>query len=217
MAIDATNRPVITLIDANGGNVRLFRLEQGALVSLANVTTLAGDPHVALQADGTPLVAFLQGFGGSNAAAVRVVRVVNGVVQQLGTDLDSVPDATQGISHPRIVMSGTEPWAFWVKNGLVRAHASTAQLDCAAVSGGRDRRLRLRCGRAGQRSDHCRRRRSQAQVLRFHNGVWEPGFDATARADHQDAINLVTRGTSAAMISSSIFRKAADVQRLVFQ
>jgi len=218
MAIDATNRPVVTLIDANGGNVRLFRLEQGTLVSLTNVTTLAGDPHVVLQADGTPLVTFLQGFGGSNAAAVRVVRVVNGVVQQLGTDLDSVPNATQGISHPRIVMSGTEPWAFWVKNGLVKAARFDgtnwiAQPFAADVVGG----FGFDAAVLGSDPIIVAGDEARLKVLRFHNGAWEPGFDATARADHQDAINLVTRGTSAAMISSSIFRKAADVQRLVFQ
>lgn len=216
LAFDNANRAVLTFSDPNVSTVRVFRLEQGVLVSLASVS-LAFDPHLALQDDGTPVIAFIQGFGGSNAGAMQVGRVVNGSVQLLGGTIDSVPNATQNIGEPRIVMRGSEPWAFWVKNGLVNAARFDgtnwiAQPFVAPVNGGFDIDARLFNGdpiiAAGDVGT--------INVLRFRNGAWEPPFDATGRADHQDRIQIAVRGNSAAMISSSIFRNAADVQLLSF-
>ncbi len=217
MEIDASNRPVITLTDPNVSNIQLFRLEQGALVSMAAMPTLAFNPHLALQADGTPLVAFIQGFGGSNAGAVQVVRVVNGSVQPLGGTIDSVGDATQSLGPPRVLLRGNEPWVFWVKNGL----AAAARFDgtnwiAQPFDLPVDASFALDVALFGGDPIVAASRVEGIQVLRFRNGAWEPGFDATARGDHQDRIDLAVRGSSAALISSSIFRNAADVQRLLF-
>jgi hypothetical protein len=54
------------------------------------------------------------------------------------------------------------------------------------------------------------------QVLRFRNGAWEPGFDATPRAGAGDHIQIAVRGSTAALISSNVFNPIAEVQRLVF-
>ena len=217
MAIDGSNRPVITFTDPNVSNIQLFRLEQGALVSMAAMPTLAFDPHLALQADGTPVVAYIQGFGGSNAGALRVARVVNGVVQQLGATIDSVGDATQQIGSPRVLMRGTEPWAFWVKNGFVNAARFDgtnwiSQPFGTPVDGG----FAIDVALFGGDPILAASRVNGMQVLRFHAGAWDAGFDATARGDHQDRIELAVHGTDAAVISSSIFRSEADVQRLLF-
>jgi len=220
MAIDASNRPVIAFTDPNGGNVRLFRLEQGALVSQAVIATLSADPHLALQDDGTILVSWLQGFGGSNAAALRVARVVNGNVTVL-PQVDSVPDATQGIGQARVLARGNEPWVVWNKfDGFVRrTHSArfdgTAWIDvpfpapidggelAVAVLGG-DPILAL-----GDGNGHI-------AVLRLRNGAWEPGFDATPNAGAGDHMQLAVRGTTAMLISSQVNAPIAEVQRLLF-
>jgi hypothetical protein len=163
------------------------------------------------------VVAYIQGIGGSNAGLLQVARVVNGTVQPVGPTIDSVPNATQNIGLPRVVMRGTEPWAFWVKNGFTKAARfdGTNWIDqpfAAPVEGGFAIDAALFNGdpivAAGSVAN--------IQVLRFRNGAWEAGFDATGRAGHQDRIQIAVRGANAAMISSSIFRNAADVQRLLF-
>jgi hypothetical protein len=219
MAIDASNRPVITFTDPNVSNVRLFRLEAGALVSQAPVATLAFDPDLALQADGTILVGFIQGFAGSNAGALRVASVVNGNVQLLGPVIDSAPNATQSIAQPRVVARGNEPWVFWNKfdGASRRAHAArfdgtswiettlpapidAFELDAAVLDG--DPIL------AASQSN------GQTQVLRLRNGAWEAGVDATPLAGPGDRMQLVVRGTTTALISSNRSNPIAEVQRL---
>jgi hypothetical protein len=211
---------VITFTDPNNGSVRLFRLEQGVLVSQAIVATLAADPQLALQADGATLVAYLQGFGGSNAAALRVVRVVDGVVQPLGGTIDSVPNATQGIGQPRVLARGNEPWVFWNKfDGVTRTHAARfdgtnwIEVPFPTPIDGSELAVALLNGEPLLAASYGER---QVQVLRLRNGAWEAGFDATPRAGAGDRMQLAVRGTTAALISSNIFQPIAEVQQLLF-
>jgi hypothetical protein len=221
MAIDASNRPVITFTDPDGANVRLFRLEQGTLVLQAVIATLTADPRLALQADGSILVSYLQGFGGSNAASLRVVRVVNGNVTPVGPPVDGTPDATQGIGQPRVLARGNEPWVFWNKfDGVVR-RTRAARFDGTSwieepfptpIDGSEIAVEMLNGDPIAVITDGGRR----MQVLRFRNGAWEPGFDATPRAGAGDHIQIAVRGSTAALISSNVFNPIAEVQRLVF-
>ena len=219
LAFDGSNRAVLTFSDPNDSNVRVFRLEQGSLVSLATVT-LAFDPHLALQADDTPLVAFVQGAAGSNAGVLRVGRVANnGAVQLLGGTIDSVPNASESIGQPRIVIRGTEPWVFWVKNRLTHAARfdgtnwiempfdapvnGTFGIDAAVLNGD------VVIAASGE---------AAVVVLRLRNGGWEAGFDATTAGVRQARLQLAVRGSSVALMSTVFFPggTAAEVQRLLF-
>ncbi len=218
MAIDAANRPVLAFTGPNLGDVHVFRLEAGTLVPLATVTTLAADPQLALEADGTPVVAYLQGVGGSNAATVRVARIVAGVVQPVGGAIDSVPNATQGLGQPRLIMLGSEPWVFWNKfDGFTRrTHAASFDgvnwidrpLPVAIEGDG------LAAGLLEGDPVLVVASPDGLQVLRFHAGAWELPFDATGRTGRADRLQLAIRGASAAIVSSN--GNLAEVQRLLF-
>jgi Bacterial Ig-like domain len=219
MAIDGSNRPVITFTDSNGASVRLFRLEQGTLVSLATVTSLAADPQVALEDDGTPLVAYLQGFVGSGAAALRVARVVNGVVTQLGPDIDGTPNSTQAISRPRLVLRGSEPWVFWTKFDGVARSLKAARFDgavwIAQPAPAVDVDFGLAAGVVAGDPVVAAGGAAGVLILRFHDGAFEPPFDATPRSGRTQEIGVAARGSVAALISVN-GGDVAEVQQLLF-
>jgi hypothetical protein len=212
LAFDGSNRAVLVFSDANLGALRALRLEQGVLVSMAPPTIpTAALATMALQADGTPIVAYLNINGWLTAAALR-----GGNWQSLGF-IDTIPNSTQGITSARIVLRGAEPWVVWTKF----FQDSGYRLNAARYDGtqwvaqpfetpviqegevgvvGNDVIVAHRSGGNG----------NGLAIRRFRDGAWELPFDATTVTPVD--FRLAARGGTTAIITNS--RNEATVQRL---
>ena len=214
LAFDGGNRAVLVFSDANVGTLQALRLEQGVMVPMAPpVIGGTAFPTLAIQADGTPLVAYRNINGWLDVVAIRA-----GAWQSLGL-VDTIPNSTQSIISARIVLRGAEPWVVWTKffqSGGFRLNVGrydgtqwVAQPFDTPVTEEGD------LGVVG--NDVIVAHRSGANsfglsVRRFRDGVWELPFDATTVLPID--FSLAARGGTAAMITNS--RNEATVQQLAF-
>jgi len=113
LVFDTADRPIVALTDADGA-LQILRLEAGVLVSLAPAVPRWAESGLALQADGTPVVAVIQSFLASNAKSLCINRLVAGAWQRMSCP-DSVPDATQQLTWARLALRGDEPWVAYGK------------------------------------------------------------------------------------------------------
>jgi hypothetical protein len=214
LAFDGSNRAVLVFSDANLGALRALRLEQGVLVSMAPPTIpTAALTTMTLQADGTPLVAYLNINGWLTAAALR-----NGAWQSLGF-IDTIPNSTQGITSARIVLRGAEPWVVWSKffqDGGYRLNA--ARYDGAQWVAQPFETPVTEEGEVGVTgNDLLVAHRSGGNsngltIRRFRDGAWELPFDATTLLPVD--FHLAAGGGTVAVVANS--RNEATVQRLAF-
>ncbi|MFO1077247.1 MAG: hypothetical protein U1E73_05920 [Planctomycetota bacterium] len=119
VAIDAQGRPVIAL--ARNGLVDVRRYDENAhdFVSLgapfSNQQALVAEVDIGLKADGNPVVAWLEGIAGSNAALLFAREFDGTNWLPLGGTLDSVPNATQLLGPPNVVVDGGTFYIAWFK------------------------------------------------------------------------------------------------------
>ncbi|HVU04341.1 MAG TPA: hypothetical protein VHE30_21435 [Polyangiaceae bacterium] len=80
-----------------------------------------GEVHLTLKPDGNPVVAWLEGTGGSNAARLYAAEFDGVNWTTLGGAIDSVPDATQGLSPASVAWDGAPvvAWAKWLSGPRV--------------------------------------------------------------------------------------------------
>jgi hypothetical protein len=124
VATDATGRVVLATTFGSQVDVRRWDDVGKAWVPLAapffGAQAQVADLHLVLKPDGNPVVTWLEGTGGSNAARIYVSEFDGSQWNLLGGALDSTPDATQSISTPGIAYDGT-PVVTWAKyTGLTR-------------------------------------------------------------------------------------------------
>jgi hypothetical protein len=91
-----------------------FRFDGSSWVDLGSLSGNLGGHVMRLDANGNPIVAYLEGTGGSNAARLKVLRNTGNAWLALGGVLDSTPDATQSIGLPSLAIDGAgQPWLAW--------------------------------------------------------------------------------------------------------
>ena len=179
LQLNAAGQPVLVYSTAAfnpSPALRGFRFDGTNWVDLGSFTALLAGHAMILDANGNPIVAFLRGVGGSNAATLEVVRNTGSAWVAMGGVLDSTPNATQGIGEPSLALdSGGQPWLTW--NHFPSPAVTLVRFDGAAfvpvpvtptpthghpvltfVNG--DPVLAI-----GDDS---------AEVRRLHNGAWEP-------------------------------------------
>ena len=133
-----------------------------------------------LNGAGNPVIAYHQGFGGSNAEALRVAEHDGTVWRQLG-QLDFAPDANTRLGLPRIATATDgRPWLAWAKstNELVNlfrydgtAFVAVPIVPTLTTSGGEVVGITFLNGDpvvAGVS------RAGFVELRRFRNGAWEP-------------------------------------------
>jgi hypothetical protein len=120
IAVDSSNRPVVSFIASSIFVLQAHRFENGAWVSLGNIDGPVFTKHsLAIRADGTPTAAYLRGAFGSNAS-VLVAAQHNGTAwQSLGSVIDSSP--TGALGRPTIAFAPDAlPWVAWSRINDVR-------------------------------------------------------------------------------------------------
>ncbi len=178
LRLNAAGQPVI-VFSTGAFNplpmLRALRFDGTAWVDLGSLALNFQVFTMALDANGSPIVAFLRGSFGSNASTLEVLRNTGGAWVAMGGVLDSTPNATQGIGEPSLAIDGTgQPWVAWNKFpsppvNLVRFDGTVfvpVPIVPPPTNGhpsltfvNRDPVLAL-----GDDS---------SQVLRLHNGVWD--------------------------------------------
>lgn len=210
LAIDAANRPVLTFI-AGGGvfTLQAYRFDGTAWNLLGNIADFVfNEQDLVLDAAGNPVVAYLQGFAGSNAESLRVAAFNGTAFVTLG-QLDGTGDATDTIRSLRIALAPDgKPSVAWAKLSVggvrLAAFDGTAFADMPIVpalpSFNLVAALTFVAGdpvvAAGRTVG------SGVDVRRFHAGAWEPpSVFTTARAGSL----VMIPGNSAVLIGETTF------------
>ena len=117
LQLNAAGQPVLVFstVAFNPSPVlRGLRFDGTNWVDLGSFTAFLAGHTMILDANGNPIVAFLRGVGGSNAATLEVVRNTGIAWAAMGGVLDSTPNATQGIGVPTLALDGSgQPWLTW--------------------------------------------------------------------------------------------------------
>jgi hypothetical protein len=117
LQLNAAGQPVLVYSTA-GFNpspvLRGLRFDGTNWVDLGSLTAFLSGHTMVLDANGNPIVAFIRGVAGSNAATLEVVRNTGSAWVAMGGVLDSTPNATQGIGEPSLALDGSgQPWLTW--------------------------------------------------------------------------------------------------------
>jgi hypothetical protein len=126
LAIDAAGRPVLTFIGGGNSFVAVgHRFVSGTWTSLGTIAQpvfpagrLPGSVKLAIDGAGRPVVAFLRGIFGSNAASLEAAVHDGSAWVALGGVIDAVSDATDRISPPALAIAPDgRPWLAWDGSG----------------------------------------------------------------------------------------------------
>lgn len=117
LALGAGNVPVLSFIGGAGFTLQAHRLNGGVWIPLGDAASFVfAATSMTLNGAGHPVIAYRQGFGGSNAEALRVVEH-DGTLWKPFQDMDFAPNANTRLNVPQMATAADgRPWLAWKKN-----------------------------------------------------------------------------------------------------